>query len=64
MTKSIKCKICGKIFRMTKSGEPSVWLKKHFTKDKKHYDAIVPPGLVFETAAELSEWFNLRLRER
>lgn len=60
--RAVQCKICGKKFKKTKSRKPSAWLKNHFLKDGKHIDAIIPPGLVFETAGELDYWITLRLQ--
>ena len=59
----IRCNICGKKFKKTKSGKPSAWLIKHFAKDKKHLKAIVPPGLIFETPEELIYWIKIRLQD-
>jgi len=44
--------VCGKQFKAKKNGKPSFWVLRHFTIDKKHYDAMFPPGLVFESREE------------
>jgi len=56
-----RCRVCGNHYKAKKNGEPSVYMAKHFMKDKKHLTAIIPYGLVFETRGELLYWIKLRL---
>jgi hypothetical protein len=56
-----KCTVCGKQFKAKKNGKPSFWVLRHFTIDKKHYDAMFPPGLVFESREDMRSWAEIRL---